>query len=74
MLYEPSSRQRERIAHLGMYTSFLHPIFPLCSHVIERRQAFSIESLNPWFMSPKKITGMVDADSLHHPLQNEKKN
>lgn len=25
------------------------------------------------FMSPKKITSVVDADSLHHPLQNEKK-
>lgn len=24
-------------------------------------------------MSPKKITSMVDADSLHHPLQNEEK-
>lgn len=25
------------------------------------------------FMSPKKITSMVDADSLHHRLQNEEK-
>lgn len=25
------------------------------------------------FMSPKKITSVVHADSLHHPLQNEKK-
>lgn len=68
MLYEPSSGQRERIAHLGMYTSFLHPLFPLCSHVIEKGQHLPQNALILEFMSLKNTTSIVHADRSHHPL------
>lgn len=72
MLYEPSSGLSERIAHLGMYTSFLYPLFLLYSHVIEKVCLEQKAKLILQFMRPKNITSVVDADRSY-PLWDEEK-